>query len=556
MLSSLHIRNYILIDSLDVKFPEGLVIITGQTGAGKSILLGALSLLTGGRGDASLVSEGAENCVVEAEFDSVDDNVRSLLEEADVEWDDGHLTIRRVVGRSGRSRSFVNDCPVQAGILQDIADRLVDIHSQHKSLLLTDQSFQLSILDHFAGNQEDVKSCRESWHRITSLRSEIARSREQLGRLDADRSYNEAQWEQLDAAKLRDGELAELEEEQKQLANAEQIKEALASVSQLLSPDESTGLRSLDASLKEARRNLEHVAAFLPAAAELATRLDSARIELADILDEADAMDRRTVLSEERLTAVEDRMSLLYGLLKKHACSTEAELIGVRDAFSEKLFDSSALEEKVASLEGELAREYSSYKDICARLSKARNDSAPRFASEIASSLHFLELDRAAFEVHVSDSPESASGSDRVQFLFSSTGTRLQDVAKCASGGEISRIMLCLKAMMARFVGMPTLIFDEIDTGVSGSVADKMGSMICEMGRDMQVFSITHLPQVAAKGNAHYVVSKSVDESGRTVSSIREVQGRERIMEIARLLSGATISEAAVANAESLLQGS
>ena len=552
MLHSLHIEHYILIDSLDVQFPEGLVIITGQTGAGKSILLGALSLLSGARADASVIAEGADSCVVEAEFAGRDETLSALLSEADVEQDpDGRLLIRRVVSRSGRSRSFINDCPVQVGLLQEVAARLVDIHSQHKSLLLTDPHFQLSVLDHFAGNDGHLTECRAAWRSVQQLRSEIARERERFAHMQADHDYNEAQWRQLEDAKLVPGELESLEEEQRSLANAEQIKEALGGSLALLHAEGETP--GMSAALKDAARRLSSVAKYLPAVSGLQERLDSVRIELDDIDAELETLDERVDLSPERLEAVEERMSRLYSLLKKHNCSTLDELIAVRERYAEALAGPSATEDLIRDLEKTLAAAEDRYHAVCAELTLARLTAAPAFAKAITESLHFLELDQAVFDVAVSVVPESATGTDRVSFLFSATGRDPQDVAKCASGGELSRIMLSLKEMMAKFVGMPTLIFDEIDTGVSGSVADKMGRMICAMGQDMQVFSITHLPQVAAKGDAHFVVEKSVQPDGRTVSSIREVQGEARTMEIARLLSGSTISDAAIANARALL---
>ena len=545
MLHSLHIRNYILIDALDVTFPEGLVIITGQTGAGKSILLGALSLLAGARADASAITEGAESCVVEAEFSGADADLLALLREADVEEDGGRLLIRRVVSRSGRSRSFVNDCPVPLSLLQDVAGRLVDIHSQHKSLLLTDAQFQLSVLDRFAGNAATLADCREAWRGWQALLSELAAAREEQRRLEADRDFNEAQWRQLDGAKLVSGELETLEEEQKSLANAEQIKDAIGQCLSLLE-GESGGL---SASLKEANRQLEHIAKYLPAVAEWQARLESARIELDDIGAEIEALDERIDLSPARLEAVEGRMSLLYSLLKKHHCADVDELIAARDRYAALLEGATASEDRIIELEAAVAGAESRY----AALAKARRAAAPAFAAAITESLRFLELDRAVFDVSLSEVPAGPAGADRVSFLFSATGRNAVDVAKCASGGELSRIMLSLKAMMAKYFGMPTLIFDEIDTGVSGSVADKMGRMICEMGRDMQVFSITHLPQVAAKGDAHFVVSKTDRPDGRTVSTISEVTKEERTMEIARLLSGSTVTPAAIANARALL---
>ena len=552
MLRSLHIRNYILIDSLDIDFPEGLVIITGQTGAGKSILLGALSLLFGVKTDASMLSEGASSCVVEAEFDPAGEAVKGLLAEEELEAEDGGLVIRRVISASGRSRSFVNDCPVQTALLQRLSPMLIDIHSQHSSLLLSDRGFQLSVLDRFARNSDRLAESRRLWAELRSVRGEIASLREKLSRLEADREYNAAQLRQLEDAKLETGELEALEEEHKGLANAEQIMESLSTSGSLLSPQDDTP--GVSSSLKEAGRELERISSFLPEVPELVSRLESARLEVEDINSELDTLLSRIDLSPERLEAVEERMSLLYSLLKKHGCDTVDDLIARRDSYAGAVEGSSALEEQIGGLEAREKKLATSFESICAELSGARREAAPKLAESIVKSLRFLELERASFEVKVEDGPASADGADRVSFLFSSTGREPQELSKVASGGEMSRIMLCLKAEMAGFSGMPTMIFDEIDTGVSGSVADRMGQMICEMGRSMQVFSITHLPQVAAKGDAHYVVTKELTPEGRTVSSIHKVEGRERVSEIARLLSGATITEAAIANAEALLQ--
>lgn len=545
MLSSLHIRNYVLIDSLDISFPEGLVIITGQTGAGKSILLGALSLLTGAKTDASVISQGAENCVVEAEFDVPDNDsaIRETLSENDVEWDEGHLIVRRVVSSSGRTRCFINDSPVQTGVLGGIASHLIDIHSQHKSLLLTDRKFQLSMLDSFAGNGEKLKSCKESWMRLQHCRAELDKLLKQTERMSADREYNEAQFHQLDAAKLQEGELEELEEEQKRLSNAESIKEGLGAACDAMDSF---------SSLKDVRRSLEHISRFIPSLDDLCQRIESARIELDDIRSELEDLDSKVDMSPERLQTVEDRMSLLYSLMKKHSCSTVAELIAVRERYGNALFDSDTLSGRIGELSEAVNKESEIHRKLCLDLHESRAAAAPKFAGSILESLHYLELDNAKFVVDVEPSKPDGTGSDNIVFKFSANSTDPVEVEKCASGGEISRIMLCLKAMMAGFSDMPTLIFDEIDTGVSGSVADRMGSMICDMGHKMQVFSITHLPQVAAKGDAHYVVTKKV-EDGKTVSGIHCVCGDERILEIARLLSGSTITPEAIANAKSLI---
>ena len=555
MLARLQVRNYVLIDSLEIDFPEGLIIITGQTGAGKSILLGALSLVTGAKADASMVSDGADNCVVEAEFDAVDDSIRSILEENEAEWDEGHLIIRRVVNRSGRSRAFVNDSPVPVTVLQEIASRLIDIHSQHQTLLLSDKQFQLDILDHYAGNGQLRTECSAAWKELAALKTELVRLESQIARIASDRDYNEAQFRQLEAAALREGELAELEEEQKQLANAEEIKSGLCAVEELFTAASSSGeAMSVDASLKESMKLLVKVGRYIPAASDLAERIESCRLELDDILSEVSDMNSRTDMSESRLEEVEARMSLIYSLLKKHGCTDESELIALRDRLSDELFDSTRLEEQADDLRGQIEKASAVLSALSDSLHDARTTAAPAFASSIAESVRNMELQYAVFETEVLDAPLSAFGRDTVQFRFSATGKNPVDVAKCASGGEMSRIMLSLKAMMARYTSMPTMIFDEIDTGVSGSVADKMGTMICGMGEHMQVFAITHLPQVAAKGNAHYLVSKDIDPAtSKAVSTITRLTKEDRILEVARMLSGSVLTDAAVANAESLL---
>lgn len=557
MLKSLQIRNYVLIDSLDVSFPEGLVIITGQTGAGKSILLGALSLLLGDKADASAIASGADSCVVEVVFQvpGTDSVTRNLLQENDLDCEDGEIIVRRVVNQSGRSRSFINDSPVNLQILQGITGRLVDIHSQHQTLLLSDKSFQLSMLDHFAGNEKLLSECTAAFTEFKTLERKLDDARKRLAEIEDEREYNLARFQRLDDAHLQDGELEALESEQKQLANAEEIKQELCAVEDLFNPsDPSLDSISVSSALKEAQKQLEKVSRFIPDAASLAQRVSSARAELEDVIDEVSDINSRTELSQDRLEAVEERLSLLYGLLKKYSAQSVAELIAQRDALSDTLFDSDALSHRVEELEASLASKQNEYDAIAVSLAESRRNSSARFAEAIESSIHSLELEHAVFSVELSESAPSSTGRDAIRFLFSAAGSNPQDVARCASGGELSRLMLCLKAMMARFVSMPTLIFDEIDTGVSGSVADKMGRMICSMGRDMQVFAITHLPQVAAKGNAHYLVEKEYDVLGtKATSSVRQISGEERVMEIARMLSGSTVTSAAVQNAKELL---
>lgn len=557
MLRSLQIRNYVLIDSLDVEFPEGLVIITGQTGAGKSILLGALSLLLGEKADSSMVSDGAENCVVEAVFSLPEDDstLHSLLEENELDADSGEIIVRRVVGRTGRSRSFVNDSPVSLPVLRDISLRLVDIHSQHQTLLLSDKDFRQALLDSYAGNGDLLAECSETYRNVKSLEKELSDVTSRIEKMAQERDYLQTRFERLHDASLRPGELEELEAEQKQLANAEEIKQDLFAVEETFNPSDpgSDGL-SVSSALKEIQKRLERVSRFIPEAASLSERTLSCKTELEDICDEVSSMNMRIEMSQDRLDAVESRLSLLYDLLKKYSETTVEGLIAQRDSLESSLVDSDSLSDRQAALRQELDARKADLNSVCSKLSASRKKASASLSKAVEESLRSLELDHARFCVDVQDGPLSAKGSDAILFLFSSTGGEMLDVARCASGGELSRLMLSLKAMMARFVNMPTLIFDEIDTGVSGSVADKIGSMICSMGRDMQVFAITHLPQVAAKGNAHYVVEKEYDTTtSRAYSSVHAVSGSERIEEIARMLSGSTITPAAIENAKELL---
>jgi DNA repair protein RecN (Recombination protein N) len=545
MLHSLTVSNYILIGSLDISFPEGLVIISGETGAGKSILLGALSLVLGAKADASMVGPHGENCVVEAEF-GLDDEIRSLLEQADLPAEGDRLLLRRTVGKSGRSRSFANDEPVSVSVLQELATRLVDIHSQHQTLRLGDERFRREALDLWAGCTQLREECARVWAKLGESRRELSQLEERLTRAKEEQEYNNARWERLDRARLVPGELEDLESEQKQLAHAEEIKEMLCEAQELLAPENG---ESLSGQLREAAKRLEKAGRFIPSLEPLAQRLESARVELDDIAQEVMTVNERSQASPERLEAVEERLSLLYGLLQKHGVGSLEELIDERDRLEGLVLDATTLVSEVEEAR-KTVREYSrQHENLCSQLHAAREKGASGFAAAVQEQLRFLELDRAVFQIGLEPCAAGADGSDNVRFLFSAEGRTPSDVSKTASGGELSRIMLSLKAVMARFKRLPTLVFDEIDTGVSGSTADKMGSLVCTMGTQMQVFAITHLPQVAAKGNAHYLVSK---EDG--VTSVRSLDAEGRVQELARMLSGATITPAAIANAQALLQ--
>lgn len=530
MLRSLFVKNFILIDSLDVQFPEGLVIITGQTGAGKSILLGALSLLSGGKADVSHISPGADTCVVEGEFSGDGEET---------------LVVRRTLSRTGRSRCFVNDEPVPQQELEALAARLFDIHSQHGSLLLTSPAFQLSVLDAFAEAGALREACAQAFKEWKSASAELDRLRKEREEARQRADFDEARLAQLHEARLRPGELEELEEEQKRLANAGQIRQALA---------EAAGLPDTRA-LREAERKLSHIHSCLPAAEELGGRIASARIELEDILAELEQLGASVDVSPSRLEDVEARLSQLYSLQRRFNCRTVEELLEKQTELEGQVQRSEGLDDAIEALEKRVRTAQEAFGQYADRLSVLRREAAPRFAARIAEDLRFLELERAVFAAELRPAEASATGRDALQFTFSAHGGQAVPLAKCASGGELSRIMLCLKALISEFQGMPTLIFDEIDTGVSGSVADKMGAMICKMGAHTQVIAITHLPQVAAKGDAHFIVSKELLPDGGAVSHLAQADEKTRTLEIARLLSGASITPEAIANAKSLLEG-
>ena len=543
MLCSLRVSNYVLIGSLETSFPEGLSIISGETGAGKSILLGALSLALGGKGDASMVGAAGENCVVEAEF-SVTDAVREFLQKEDLPCEGETLILRRVLSRAGRTRSFLDDEPVPAATLQELAGLLIDIHSQHQTLRLQDDRFRLEALDLFAGTAGACTECASLWGAMQEASRHLADVQSRLERARREEDWNRSLLDKLTEARLVSGELEDLEQEQKRLAHAEELMEMLSSADILLSSeDASPALR-----LREAQKLLEKASRYIGPMEDLARRLEEARLEVEDIAGDVAAEVSRMDVSPARLQQVDDRLSLLYSLMKKHGVSSVEELIAERERLASLVEDASSLEEAVTSAVLAQEKTTAAYKKASSELHALRAAAAEPFASLIEGQLHGLDLDHAAFRVALSPAPAGPLGSDRVEFLFSSTGKDLRDVARAASGGELSRIMLSLKACMARYRKMPTLVFDEIDSGVSGGTADKMGSLVCSMGSNMQVFAITHLPQVAAKGSAHFLVSRKDD-----VTSMHLLSPEERILEIARMLSGATVTPAAIENAKSLL---
>ena len=536
MLTRLTIQNYALIENLDIEFPSGLVIITGETGAGKSIMLGALSLLLGAKADVSALKDSSRNCVVEGEF----------------EVDGELLVLRRVISPAGRTRNFINDEPASLAALTEISSAIVDIHAQHQHLLLTDESYQMKVLDYYAGTGSLLEDYSRVHNELLQLENQLKELRIQIAKREGEMEYRSFQLEKLMEAKLREGELEELESEQKQLANSEQIRESISGAVNCMQPVGGTIVQNL----KDAVHLLQKCSNFVPELEELCNRLESCRIECKDIEDELEMLAERIVVSPQRLEQVEERLSLLYSLMRKHGVSTLEDLLEVQKGLQD---DMAGADEDVAKAEGmeQQIKVLSAQREELAQLLSAkRKEKTGELAAELQASIRDLQMSYVVLKVELSDTGKyTAKGTDSVAFMFSANGEKkLNPLQKAASGGELSRIMLCLKSLMARFTGMPTMIFDEIDTGVSGSIADKMGALIGKMGERMQIFAITHLPQIASKKGTHLLVYKEFDAQNNATTRIRVLSPEERVNEVARMLSGASLTEAALENARVLLK--
>ncbi len=551
MLKSLSIVNYALIESLEISFPDGLIIITGETGAGKSILLGAISLLLGGKADKDILKDPEKNCIVEALFEiDITRETEELLLEHSLE-PQREFTIRRVISSNGRTRSFFNDEPVTNNFLKDLSEKIIDIHAQHEHLLIGDSSFQLSVLDSFANNGKTLEEYRFSLERFKQKEREIEDLKRKIRRKEEDFEYSNYNFKQLDEAKLIDGELELLEDELKILSNAEEIKNTLISVEQFLNLN---GISTVQV-VKDCEQLLNKITSNFSPASQLAQRLESCRIELKEVERECVTLAESVNVDNNRLGEVEARLSFIYNLLSKYRVKEVVELIRLKEELSGSLNESDELKEK-------LVRELSHLEDIrlttrdwADKLSENRANAVALFSSEIGGKIRELEMPDSCFEVRIIPLPElNINGKERVEFLFSANkNIAARELAKIASGGELSRIMLCLKSIIARGKGMPTLIFDEIDSGVSGSIADKMGSLIQELSINMQLFVITHLPQIASKGECHLLVYKEEDKERQISTKIKRLEENDRVMEIARMLSGSSMTEAAVNNAKVFL---
>ena len=534
MLSKLSIKNYALIESLELEFPDHLVIITGETGAGKSILLGAVSLLMGGKAEASQLKDQSKNCVVEAIFQTAE----------------GEKILRRVIAPSMRSRFFIDDEPVSVGDMEAAASALLDVHAQHNHLLLYNKDFQLGVLDGYSSNGLLLSSYKEEYEKVKELKSELSGVEKKIERAKEESALREKELRLLRSAALQEGQTEALEKEQLQLENAQQIIESCSGATNLLEGGEG----SVTQNIKEAIRLIEKSSNFAPKLEELAKRLESCRIECKDVASDVERVLSSISLSPERLAQVEDKLSAIYSLLKRFNLTTESELITLRDKLEEESESTERLEELKEKLEADIKEHTKERNALAAKLSRRRKEGAVKLEMLLTKEIRSLEMPVAVFKAEVESAEDyTSNGADRVRFLFSANGDeKLVELQKVASGGELSRIMLCIKKVMAGYRGMPTLFFDEIDVGVSGSIADKVGQLLDAMGEKMQILAITHLPQVASKGKAHLLVTKELEKGGAR-SAFTFIKGKERVMEIARLLSGEKTTPQAVANAKVLL---
>ena len=550
MLKSLFIQNFVLIDHLDIHFDEGFSVITGETGAGKSIILGALSLVLGQRADAKSLKRGADKCVIEAEFDISRYALEPFFASHDLEYDAGSCILRRELFASGKSRAFVNDSPVSLPILKALGGRLIDIHSQHQNLLLGDNRFQLRVIDMLAENGDMLVSYGEEYARYQAARKEQADLVERAAQSKQEEDYIRFQLEQLREADLRPGEQEALEREQETLSHAEEIKGALYKVSGLLEGEE-RGALSL---LREALSSTRSLERYFPKAKEIVERLHSAYVDLGDLASEAETLKEDIEFNPNRLEWVNERLDTLYTLQQKHRVDTLDALIAVRESYEERLRAIESFDERIAEGEKRVAALYESVCRQALVLRERRVRAADVLVARLVALASPLGMPNIRFQVESVPRKEPESdGMDDICFLFSANkSAELRPVAQIASGGEIARLMLCIKALIAGFTALPTIIFDEVDTGVSGDIADKMGEIMRELGRKMQVLVITHLPQIAAKGTAHYFVYKQETDE-HTLTRIRHLGGEERVNEIARMLSGASVTEASLANARELL---
>ena len=551
MLKQLYIKNFTLIDELDIEFHSGFSVITGETGAGKSIILGAIGLLLGQRADSKSIKTGADKCVIEAHFDLSRYPMQDFFDENEIEQDAADTIVRRELTSAGKSRAFINDTPVSLSMLKELGEQLVDIHSQHQNLLLQKQDFQLNVVDIIANDQKELAGYQQTYAELQAIKSQLQTLKDDIERNRQNLDFLQFQYEELNNANLTEGEQEELEQQNETMEHAEDIKTALYEADNALYGEQAGGVSQVRTALNA----LKGISRVMPKTAELAERLESCRIELKDIADEVSSLLEDTDFDPAELEHIQARLDRLYELEKKYHVDTVEELISQRDELKQKLSNIENSDEALAELEAKCQKLTANSQKLADALTKQRQKAGKSIEEQLRQRLIPLGMPNVRFEVNIQQGELGKNGQDAVSFLFSAnTSTPLQPVAQVASGGEIARVMLSLKAMISGAEKLPTIIFDEIDTGVSGKIAEKMADIMQEMGQtERQVISITHLPQIASKGAHHYRVSKEETPKG-TISRMVELSQDERINEIAQMLSGSDISEAAIANAKQLLK--
>ena len=549
MLERLSIENYALIQQLELELSPSLNIITGETGAGKSILLGALGLILGNRADTAVLKDSGRNCVIEGLFDMGGYGLETFFDENELDYE-RHTVIRRIVTPAGKSRAYVNDLPVQLATLRELAAHLIDIHSQNQGVLVADGEFRIRVLDSLADNRGLRAEYGRAYRALREREQELARLREEVGRNRRDEEYMRFQWQQIAALGLHEGELQELEAEQRELSNAEGILAALSEAGGLMENDE-TGVL---AALKTAEAALQRIGGVLEGTSDLAARIHSAYVELKDVSGEVASLAGRIEDNPARLEAVDNRIGAVSDLMRRYGAASSDELLALGNDLATRLEAITDSDAEIAELEAETGALRVTAEGLAAAVTASRTEASALFDEAVGRVLARLGMPSARFVTEITPSGAlSPSGADSVRFLFNANGGEgLQSLERIASGGETSRVMLALKSIVARSTKLPTILFDEIDTGVSGKIADAMGRIIAELGDSMQVVNITHLPQVASKGETHFLVYKEASPSGN-VTRIRLLDREARVGEIAKMLSGSEVTEAAVAQARALL---
>lgn len=550
MLQQLYIHNFTLIDKLDIHFSSGFSVITGETGAGKSIILGAIGLLLGNRAEARLVKAGTDKCIVEAHFDISRYDMQQFFIDNDIDYEPDDCIMRRELRANGKSRAFINDTPVSLTTARELGEQLVDIHSQHQNLLLQKDDFQLSVVDIIANNNKELQQYRTTYREYSDTKAALKKLEEQIAANRANEDFLRYQAKELADANLVAGELSELEQEVETLSHTEDIKTALYSADETFSNDNG----GIISSCKSAISRLSTITEVYPPVRELADRLDSAYIELKDIAHDISSLADNVDYDPQRLEVASSRLDALYSLQQKHHVETIEELIALRDNILHQLSHIDNADEELDALKAKVNELLAICTTKAKALTTTRQKAAKKIEQQITDRLIALGMPNTRFEVRIEEKPLSNDGTDKPAFYFSANkNAPLQPVAQVASGGEIARVMLSLKAMISGAVKLPTIIFDEIDTGVSGRVAEMMAQIMKEMGdSNRQVISITHLPQIAALGSTHYKVEKT-DTADGTTSTMRQLTPDERITELAQMLSGSNITDAAIQNARSLL---